>query len=750
MQWFRKRSKRLMIWFGCLLMIGFLIPQFAGNGGQRQRDQIIGHYINADGDRKKISTLMLFSAARQLEILSNIGMDILSSPQFAVLANDPDLGGVNLIAELAPYQLFFSDGPTSQAVRAFLQQQILQGGWAANETQALEIQNDVNQLTTIDRSEASRMFLLLLNEARQAGFQPSSEQINALLEVRREIIAGSQLPLPPVSAITKRLNVTENDIKQAIGNYIAIVQYGDMVTGALTLSEQELKRTIRWEIEMDNVAGNYVTFSANLFLDKIADPLELDWQKHFETYNTFIAGQMDEDENPFGFGYKLSDRVQVEVLRVDLAKARKLIEDEFSQKPLDQQEDQIQKYWANHRDEFTETIPSDQADQAAQPEIRQQEFDQVATQAREALIKSMARQKAQKLLSQAYQSLTKRSDQPLSDSDMEKVASEYTDLATRLSLPDLKIEYDRSDFLSIQSAQQFLSFDRTFTVPRGTPDQNLMSLLFSAEPLRNQTDLVSPDVTPIKLYETIDALLTYSYGNDTSAALLVRIIAVDKERQPESMTDDGSQGAFDPDNAETENNLLLETIKSDFKTLQAYQLAKIQAQEFASAATADWSLAFEQTNRSLTELDPNDPNKPGPLRQTTLQANRDSLNQLRQYADQQSQNASYFLQAMIRQATVLQKATTLARQRRDGASVLGPAVLERPDELSVLVFQDLEATPITQNQYVRRRALATAQMIDRKQAVTVLTHYNPNNIDRRHQFRFENPEDQSDDQETQP
>lgn len=739
MKWFRKRSKKLMIWIGCLLMIGFLIPQIAGRSGSSYRDQIIGYYTDSQGKEHEITSMTLRVAAHDLEILREIGTAQLSNPMISILSNIADLGGVNPYAEMAAFQLFFADTPTSNSFRQFLLQQTRQGGWAMNEEQAVAIEKNINQLTTSERSGAHRYYLLLLHEAQQAGLQSSSQQVSAFLNVRTQLMGAGQVRIAPIAYVTKRLKVTEKQIKRAIGNYISIVQYVDTITGELTLSEQEIKSAIREMMEMESVAGAYTSFSANLFLKQVTDPSTEEMQQHFDTYKAFMPGESKEDENPFGFGYKLFDRVQVDVLHIDLSQAQKVVEDEFVQEPIEQQEDEIQTYWAEHRDEFIETIPAPQDDPEAQPETRQKEFDEVVPQARQALMKSLALQKARKRLAEARNALTKIGDQSLSDELRTALAGEYQAQAERLSTEALEVKYDQSPFLSAQAAQNYLDFGRTYSAPRNLPDQSLINLLFDSEPFLGEEDVITPDNPPVKLYETIDSLLSYGYGNNIASALLVRIVATDGERVPESMTDDGALGPFDAQRTvASEGNRLYELIKSDVKQQRAFELAKKQAEVFAAQATGDWTIAYQETNQSLIiNPDPNDPNQPGPLRESSLAENRATIDRMREYAAQQNQQNPYLYQTIARQSRVLADAAKVARQRTDGASVLGLAILEQPEDFNVLVFKDLSVTPASLNDYIQRRPLISNQLLTLRQAPSILAHFNPKNIEKRNKFRFE-------------
>ena len=738
MRWFRRHTKWLMVIFGSLLMVGFLLSGIANQSSRSQADPVFGTYVDLKGQKRKMRSEMLRGAGRELEILSSLGIGLLSRPRLdetgrvlgGVISSNEELGGVNVVAEMAAYQLFFADNQASQLIRYFLEQQLFQAGWADSPEEAQEIREQIVHLTNSDRKEGSRYYLLLLDEARRAGFQASRQQGDAMLQLRGQLQV--QLGLPSVTQVRQRLSISENQVRQAIGNYIAIVQYADMLTGSLTVSEGELKREIRDNLELTNVSGTFVTFTSGLFLDQIADPSEEELKTHFEAYKAYDPGG-DSEENLYGFGYRLPDRVEMEYLKIDLTGAQALVEQEFMQMSPSDREETVQRYWENNRQKFRIPLPADPAQANQPPAYREPEFDEVAVKAADMWKKQRAREKARTILNGTLAQVTLVGDKSLKAEQMAQAAGEYETFASEQQGEELNVVYGKTDFLSAESMRSEPDFERTYSGAWGRQQQGLLEMLFNCKPLR-KGPVSLLDFPPLKLYETAGPLWTSGFSGDTTAVYLMRIIGVDRSRLPSSLDDEGLHGADETAAVKSETNALRERVKEDWKNLQAYALVKRQAKVFADQAAIDWETALTETNVLLqpeSEPDPNVPPPLAPLRAETLENSRRSLDQIRQFAT--NQNSSYFVEAIIRYTTMLSKAMALA-QERETDDAQKPRILERPDELSCAVFRDLTVTMPSQEEYLRRKPITAAQLMNRQQRLVALAHFNPVHIDQRHRY----------------
>ncbi|HUT59664.1 MAG TPA: hypothetical protein VNA25_17600 [Phycisphaerae bacterium] len=95
-----------------------------------------------------------------------------------------------------------------------------------------------------------------------------------------------------------------------------------------------------------------VRFGAEKFMDAVQkdiDPNE--FQQHFLRHRTKLAGQF-EDENSFGFGYLVPNRVRIRYI---------LIAQEVVARATRPSEEQVRKYYMDHRDEFVLKLPSTQS-----------------------------------------------------------------------------------------------------------------------------------------------------------------------------------------------------------------------------------------------------------------------------------------------------------------------------------------------------------------------------------------------------
>jgi hypothetical protein len=216
------------------------------------------------------------------------------------------------------------------------------------------------------------------------------------------------------------------------------------------------------------------------------------------------------------------------------------------------------------------------------------------------------------------------------------------------------------------------------------------------------------------------------------------------------LADDGRFGPAENDTGNTQESKLYDVVKANWKNVQAYQLTLKQAEIFREKAGADWEKYLKEMNESLnTEVDPNSPSyNPEKLRPQTVEADRTLMEQYREFARSQ-QGSTQFNDAIQRQRALVQKAMELAQNRKNQTEP-GRALLSLPADNRILVFENLEVTPPTEQEYLRQRPRAAWSALDQQQYPATIAYFNPDNIKQRCTFQDRDGETDAEDPDATP
>ena len=740
MKFFRKNTKWLMAIFGSLLMVMFLLPGQQANqsGGP---DFVRATFVDFQGNTEEIRIQELQNRKSELSILNEVGFGLFSNPQYLLLSQDPELGQIHPSVELVAYNLFFA-GPRDQEAIGYLMEQMIAN--TVDNSDYFELMFDqIASFADADSTGAGMYYYLLVEEARRAGFHATQKQISNILGKRDQLV--SQGAMTSLGEYLKIRKITENHVRNAIGNYLSVLQYANAVSQPMAVNSNQLKKMVRDELEFNNVTGNYVSFTTYLFDDQVAGPAGEDLQALFDQYkNVDPAGEIDEETNPHRFGYELPDRLKVELLKVDIAEAKVGVEASIADTSVLAQETAIQEFWSKHKQLFQVRNPAASPENGL-PQFNDPAYDDVAEKARDLWIEDQAKTKAEKLLLKIRQDIAVS---PQAD-QWEQIAGEYAAAATRLSTDSLAVTHLVSDYLSSSELSGFESLGQTAIHRSGSDPEPVLNQLFYVEPFVEPSEVPSAD-PPGKLFETTGPVVSYDYQQRPSDVLLVRAIGADSRRQPTSLADDGRFGAAGNIPEDEQESKLYDLVKANWKNRQAYQLALKQAEIFRENSGGDWEKAIKDMNELLnTGVDPNSPSyNPNKLRAQTVESDRDLMERYIEYARKQ-QGSTQFNEAIRRQQALVQKAMELSQQRH-GLQDQQRALLPLPADNRVLVFENLEVTPPSEQEYLRQRPRAAWSALDRQQFPATIAYFNPDNIKLRLGFQDRDEETDAEDPDETP
>ena len=486
-KWFRKNRTKVMAVVVIVLMFAFVGGSYLSQLGQRRRTQL--HKTVAYLRDKEITNYDLRLAQRELEIIKMLQADVILRNIKISLFNAPDLHSL-LLAEL-----LFSSRRTSSVLAQQLKQLIRANEYRISDKQI----NDIYR-RSVGHNIDWLYWLLLTNEAQLAGIKIADKQAgNVLATAIPQLLRGatySQLVRP----IIDQRGIPEKEILTTFGKLMAVLEYAKMICLSEDITAQQIMRTVSWEGESLDV--EFVKFDSAVFADTQEKPSEEEIAEHFEKYRKFFAGAFSE-ENPYGFGYKLADRVQLEYIAVKLDDVSKIV-------AVPTQEE-AEEYYQEYRGQlFTEQVPSDPNDPDSPLTGRIKSYAEVAGDISDLLMQNKINSKAEAILQEA-KTLTEPEDtdtepEDLSIEEMKQAAGNYEVTAEELTKKyKVTVYAGQTGLLSAADIQADQYLPRLYLTGYGYNPVGLTQIVFSIEQI-DISELGPFDVPKPRMYENIGPL----------------------------------------------------------------------------------------------------------------------------------------------------------------------------------------------------------------------------------------------------
>jgi len=747
-RWFRKNNKKVM----AVVVIGIMFI-FIGGGtlleqlGRRATG--LHKTIAYFGDNKKITNSDLYvQAQRELDILRSLGADVLLSNQ--------DLHAI-LLGEL-----LFAEQRTSPALVKHIKQTIRTYQYRISDKQ-------INDIYPPRRTMPSSIYwILLTNEAQLAGLRVPIEQAGTVLGKVIPDIFNGQTYSQRIGILINQHGLPEQQFLAIFSKLLAVWQYAQMICSSENVTSSQITQIIARQQE--NVDAELVEFDSTVFAEDDAQISNEEMLDHFDTYKKFFAGAVSE-ENHYGFGYKLPDRVQLEYIVVRLDDVRTLITPPTNQEKED--------YYDRYREQlFTEQIPSDPNDPNSPMTQRTKSYAEVTDIISDQLLKNKINSKANEILQDA-KTLTESGLQDINDTELanlsteqrSKIAGDYKITAEQLSEKhNIKIYAGQTGLLRPIDMQTNEYLARLYLEGYGQNPVSLARIVFAIDDLA-ASELGPFDVPKPGVHENIGPLKdlwgsAWSGLQDIPGQIMaiVRVIKAIKATEPESIdqTFSTSPLEFDPNQEDEAENIysVKEKVTEDLKKLAAMEAAKNKAEEFIELAAKDgWDSTLDKFNElygQQTSQDPNDPNtsevsnadksatKPFKLQNLTgLQ--RISSNTLETLIMQSEGNPGQrsFVREVQKWLSVneakierqfIDQLYSLVPQDSNTVDAV-PLVMEFKPGMSFYCIKNISVNRISQQEYEKVKAMQL-QRDDYVQSETLsAVHFNPENILKRMNFR---------------
>jgi len=713
-KWFRKNNTKIMAVVVIVLMVGFiggsaLTSLLQGSRGLKDTVATVAG--------KKITNQDLIQARRELELLRMLRADDLLRAQ--------DLIGV-LLAEL----LFSADRGGSPDLINRVKQTIRRNLYDISDKQI----NDLYRRSVPPHVH----WWCLREEARRAGIGVSNTQVGQLLGQAVPQLFGGRTYSQLVGPLISEQRIPEEQILATVGQLLSVLQYGQIMCSTEGLTSRQILHAA--SIEAESVDVEFVEFDTGVFADPCApEPSEEDITRHFGKYKAFFSGDVSE-ENPYGFGYKLPDRVRLEYVAVKLDDVRGII--------TPPTQDEAGDYYNRRKAQlFTENVPSDPNDPNSPLIERTKSYAEVAGSISKQLLTDKINSKADSILQEARTLTEAGLDEAQADTpgsrtleQLKERAGDYEAAARQLSEKHkIKVYAGQTGLLSAVDMRMDESLGGLFLRGHAAHPVGLSQVVLAVDEL-GASELGPFDVPKPRLYENIGPLKD-PFGAGSIMAL-VRVVEARKAAAPESVNETYSTQSLqlDPNEPADENIYSVkEKVIEDMKKLTAMEATKTKAQEFVNLVEMDdWDKAIHAFETLYGRPDPQNEDDPNTFRlQNRTGLRRMSTATLETLAAQWQGDPVMLslLDDSKRERRFVDQLYALVPPDSNTVEAL-PVVMELKPEMKCFVIKDVSIKRLWKEKYEQVKATKLFQEEHARSQSLAAVHFNPENILKRVNFKL--------------
>jgi hypothetical protein len=719
-KWLRKNNTKVMAVVVIFIFIGFVGEAYFTQLSRRRTSQrkTIAYFA----DNRKITNYDLTLARRELEILKLLRADnILRRTGIMVFRTQAEDLQAALLAEL-----LFSDRTISPLLSNHIKQIIGANQYRISDKQI----NDIYK-----RSMPSEIYWLLLNnEAQLAGMKTSNEISGAPLAKIIPMIFNGATYSQIIGSITNQQGISEEEILTTFGKLMTVLTYAKAICTSENITSSQIMHNASREEETINV--EFVKFDSAVFAKTQKIPNEEELVEHFDKYKKFFAGDIN-DQNPYGFGYKLDDRVQLEYIAVKLDDVSKIV-------TAPTQED-AEEFYQKHKEEFTVSVPSDPNDPNSSTTEQTKSYGEVAATISKNLLQDKISSEAEKILQEA-RTLTEAglqaTDMELAKTSSEQfkqMAGDYVTAAKQLSEKyKIKVYAGRTGMLSASDILTDKYLGMLFLKGDNYNPVGLARVVFAIDEVA-ASELGPFDIPKPRLYENIGP------ARDMLGRIMVvvRATEVEKASVPESIN-----LTFAKDSLELDENQerpgekvysIREMVAEDLKKLAAMNTTKNKAEEFIRLAAKDgWASAVGKFNKLYGQQDKQsgeDANVFELQNLTSLQ--RTSSIEMETAALQivGSPTGRLLLSKAEMESQLIGQFYSLIPQDSNTIDTL-PLIMEFKPNMSYYCLKNISVKRLEQEQYDKIKALQDYKEDFIQYQSLAAVHFNPENILKRMKFRM--------------
>lgn len=716
-RWFRRNNRKILAVVVVLIMLGFVGGTYIQRLAQ-VRTELRGP-VAYYGDDEEITRYDLAFAHEELEILRMLRADVM-------LRSTQDLQSI-LLAEL-----LFSEQSTSPRLISFIQQIIRSGKYSISDSQIYNMYKAP--------APANVYWLLLRKEVEQAGLEISREQAgNVLGVVIPRLFPGatySDFVGLLIRGAKNRPGIPEERILKTFSDLLAVLEYARMMCSNENVTSSQMMVTTGLEEEILGI--EFVNLDSRVFTKDQAEPTEDQIGRHFDRYKKFFPNSIS-DENPYGFGYKLIERVRLEYLAVKRADVSEVVT------PPTQEE--AEDYFGKNAEQFIEQVLSDPNDPNSLPIERARTFPEVAGMIYDRLLHERISARTESIVLDAktlagagFEDLDTE-PQELTGEHFRRFAVDYNDVALKLREKyKVKVYTGKTGLLSAVDIVTDKVLSTLFVAGRGQGDSPtpLAKLVFAVDEV-GSSELGPFEGPKPRMYEDIGPVKDLFTETMT---LLVRVVEGRKAWEPQNIEENFSKKALGLEITGEEtidgNDVfsVKKNVVDDLKRLTAMEETRARAQEFVKlAAENGWEDAVAEFNARYGEqAEANDPNVF--MLEALTDLRRLSTGSIESLDIQTKGNpmAQIMTAGIRRDRNLIDRLYSLIPADSNSLETV-PFILEFKPDMSFYCLKSLSVKRLSREEYERIKSQkARSQEFAQSQSMAAV-HFNPENILKRMSFR---------------
>ena len=709
-KWTRKNMQKIMVFVIIFCMVSFVIGSvglklivgiFGGN------NQLIATY----GDGQKIKSPNFLHAHNELEVLRMLMADRLLMAQ----------SGNGMTAPLLAH-LLFPESQLSAQVASQMKQAVQQGKLPIS----LDELDDFFQQQP-ERSEI--LWLLLKDEAHRAGCILPNETAAQTLRYIVPQMTNNQLDAAAlVNQIISRNNISEDQILGILSDLMSVMAYADKVMDNQAVTINQVKAALGRSKE--RIDAEFVKVEAEPLIDENADITDAQIQSQFDAYKATVPNNPT-DDNPFGFGYQLGKRVQLEYMVVLMDDVNQQIE-----KPT---AEAVEQYYSSNIARFQTSEPSDPNDPESEKITQARPFTEVEAEIRRSI-------EAEKAITQANILFNEIKDKTESGfetlnfdeaavGELQKAAGDFVTIGGELSKKyNIPIVSGKTGWLdaAVFAQDKILA---NMGVRRGQTLLRLNDLAFAAAEDKPQRQRIG--IPSVRVWQNIGPLNGGYYSEEDSKfyrlMALVRVVGIQEAAAADDVNTTFDTRGIVLGNQPTEDDttfVLAEQVKNDIRLLAAMDAAKIRADKFAASVSGqDWDKAITAYNSEYAK----DEEPAADSQQIELGNIKQQLRishaeiELAKRIMLENPAAAQYLGQRIISSMLTDRLYALLPEDAETTGVI-QTVLPFEAERGCFVVREVVRQPATTADYLDNKAQMALQLNAAESAGLGLIHFAPDNI----------------------
>ncbi|MCE5186304.1 MAG: hypothetical protein LLF76_09290 [Planctomycetaceae bacterium] len=712
-KWIRKNNRKIMVFVVIFSMISFVVGSYGIKiivsifGGD---NPLLGQY-----DNQKVKAQDFLKAQNELLVLQMLMADRL------LMSQQAGLSGPLMV------NLLFRNSQVTGDLPVQLKQAAQQG----------QLPISVEQIESYFNERRERpevLWILLKAETYRAGFVIPTESARLTLQAIVPQMTNKQLDYASLmSQVVRRTNLPEEQILRTFADLMSVMGYAGNVLNnqAVTISQ------IRAQVarNQERIDAEYARIPADEFIDPNAQPAEADLQKQFDAYKAF-APNIFTPEDPFGFGYKLPKRVQIEYLIVPLDEVKKNIE-----KPT---AEAVENYYTTNISQFRSQIPSDPNNPDSTKITKTRPFSEVERE----IMAQLEEQKLQTLASQIFLEAKELTEKGFESVNFEEATPEQLQTAAgdyQTAADQLRQKYKVPVFVGktgLLGPEQFYqrSILNRLSMQQRQGYLPLGELAFAATVNKPERQRIG--IPTVRVWENMGPFEGGFFVQEQSKfkriMALARVVDIKEPQVPDDMNltyDTSGIRIFEEQPKEDTTFSLKDQVKQDLLTLKAMDRAQAAAEELAQLAKDQgWEKAVQTYNEKYAAKNAGLAVKLDKIAQQQRISPAD-MNAIKQFiADNPGRGIGLKVQVTNGMLT-----NRLYELLPEDAKSTGPMqqVLQFEPQASFYVVKEVVREPATIQDFLDNKAMTALQLNMENNAELALTHFGPDNILKRMDYKAE-------------